>query len=85
MLEVYFGVSLFLTGVSVVAIFMSLIVWAMDRADYKHNRKKIAKSARRALYSLAFPAVAWLWPLTVPLAVLYLISQVAKDATLPRN
>jgi uncharacterized membrane protein len=38
MLEVYFGVSLFLTGVSVVAIFMSLIVWAMDRADYKHNR-----------------------------------------------
>lgn len=77
MLEVYFVIAVFITIFSTIAAIVLSFIYLMERdSAYDDTRG----NARRMLTAYACIILAWTWPLTAPLAVLYLLLSAAKDA-----
>jgi hypothetical protein len=80
MLEAYMVISTILSMVTICSFGINAVLWAQERYNsYSWADPKFR--AQSALYSLAALVPIWLWPLTIPLLLLYLIYVLFKEAT----
>lgn len=77
MVEFYLVVCVIFSFVWAIGTAISILEWSAIDKHHKQERQKAARVAIGVI--MALPAI-WLFPLTVPVFLLYLVVRVAKDA-----
>lgn len=85
MLTSYIVVSIALSIVCLVLFLLALNDWAESRDSAYGRPYERKENAARALAFLAGIALAWAWPIIVPLLFAYLTYRLIQDANAPDN
>jgi hypothetical protein len=80
MLEVWIVVSIVLAGILLFGFAAYTVMWLIERSEYGIDDKDAQRYARMAIACLAGSALSWTWLLTAPLALMYLIYRITKEA-----